>query len=227
MKSKLRLALCSLGVAAACHANLLVNPGFETGDFSGWIVGGTAASGVATAGTPLSPTAFPPNVLAVRSGEFAAFGIVRGLDPVPFIFSQTVAVEPGTEYDIGFFFSNDSSSVLGYSIDPSHTDISVNGVPILPPSNHLVCPDCLLRSDMVPWNLLSATWNSGDNTSATISFQLVASGPGFVGLSVDDAFVEPAVETPEPSGFALMAGALALLGFRRRRFRGLQPVSCI
>ena len=227
MKSKLRLALCSLGVAAACHANLLGNPGFETGDFSGWTAGGAATSGVATAGTPLAPTAFPPNVVDVHSGDFAAYGIVRGFDPVPFILTQTISVTPGTDYNIGFFFTNDSSSVIGYSIDPFHTEIFVNGVALLPPGNHIVCPDCLLRSDTVPWNLLAATWNSGANTSATIAIQLVASGPGFVGLSVDDTFVEPAVDAPEPSAFALMAGSLAVFGFWRRRFRKLQPVSCI
>jgi hypothetical protein len=217
MKLKLRVTLCSLCMAAASHANLLVNPGFETGDFSGWTVGGTAMSGVATAGTPLAPTAFPPNVVDVRTGDFAAFGIVRGIDPVPFILTQTISVTPGTDYNIGFYFSNDSSSVIGYSIDPSHMEIFVNGVGILPPGNHIVCPDCLLRSDTVPWNLLSAIWNSGSNTSATISIQIVASGPGFVGLSVDDAFVD----APEPSAFVLMAGCLALLCFWRRSFRRL------
>jgi hypothetical protein len=219
MKLKLRLALCSLCVATASHANLLVNPGFETGDFSGWTVGGTAVSGVATAGTPLAPTAFPPNVVDVHSGNFAAFGIVRAIDPVPFILTQTVSVDPGTDYGIGFFFTNDSSSVIGYSIDPSHTEIFVNGVSILPPANHVVCPDCLLRADTIPWNLLSATWNSGANTSATISIQIIASGPGFVGLSVDDAFM--VAEVPEPSAFGLMAGSLVVLGLRRRRSRRL------
>ena len=214
MKLKLRLALCSLCVATASHANLLVNPGFETGDFGGWTVGGTAISGVALAGTPLAPTAFPPNVVDVHSGDFAAFGIVRAIDPVAFILTQTVPVEPGTNYDIGFFFTNDSSSVIGYSIDATHTEIFVNGLGILPPGNHIICPDCLLRADTVPWNLLSATWNSGDNTSATISIQIVASGPGFVGLSVDDAFA--VADVPEPSAFGLMAGSLAFLGFWRR-----------
>jgi hypothetical protein len=220
MIRKLRLALCTLCAAAACQANLLLNPGFETGNFTGWTVGGTAISGVATAGTPLSPTAFSPNVVDVRSGNFAAFGIVHGLDPVPLILTQTVSVTPGTDYDIGFYFSNDSSSVVGYSIDPAHMEIFVNGVAILPAGNHIVCPDCLLRSDMVPWNLLSATWNSGASTAATVSFQIVASGPGFVGLSIDDAFVD----APEPSAFALMAGSLALLVLWCVASAGRRPV---
>jgi len=59
------LVICFGGVLGYAD-QLLVNPGFETGDFSGWTVfrpapgsfGGTPIYGVATAGTPISGNAW-------------------------------------------------------------------------------------------------------------------------------------------------------------------------
>ena len=75
-----------MGQADAAVYNLLVNPGFETGDFSGWTVGGNSMNtGVASDGTPISgfDPPFAWNYVNVRSGDYAGYALVKdGTDPV-------------------------------------------------------------------------------------------------------------------------------------------------
>src|SRR3954463_3042959 len=69
------------GAQTAQAANLLTNPGFESGSLSGWSCsGGSVVS---------SPT---------HSGGFALNGAVSGSDFAQC--SQTVAVQPGTAYTL-------------------------------------------------------------------------------------------------------------------------------
>ena len=88
--------------------NLLVNPGFETGNFAGWTIAGNSISfGVNTDGTPIAgaQTPFPPNFVNVRSGAFAGWALVKdGIDPVERItLTQTQAVPPNELLNIGFW----------------------------------------------------------------------------------------------------------------------------
>src|SRR5438876_9222795 len=56
--------------------NLLMNPGFETGDLTGWTVGGTAVPGVATDGVPIS-SGVPGNVVHPFAGNYAAYATLQ------------------------------------------------------------------------------------------------------------------------------------------------------
>jgi len=78
---------------AASAQNLLVNPGFETGNFDGWALSGsTAFEGVSTS------FATTPN-----SGAYSAFfGAVGGYN----VISQTIATTPGDNYNISFALDN-------------------------------------------------------------------------------------------------------------------------
>src|SRR5712691_7186327 len=126
----LRPLLCLLSAVSA-HAGL-VNPGFEAGNFAGWMIGGNSISnGVAVDGTLISGTAAPfsPAFVNVHSGAFAGFALVRcsGCSPTELItLSQVVAVVPNTTYSIGFFLGNDSSSGMGIDIDNNHFQIFVD-----------------------------------------------------------------------------------------------------
>jgi hypothetical protein len=86
----------SLGLFAGQSANaqnLLVNPGFETGNFAGWTLSGsTAFEGVSStfATTPYA-------------GSYSAFfGAVGSYN----VISQTIATTPGDTYNISFALDN-------------------------------------------------------------------------------------------------------------------------
>jgi hypothetical protein len=84
---KLLIALAAAAAFSLAHpaiANLITNPGFETGNFTGWTVSG-AASVVGTA-SGISP----------HSGSFQAAGSVATI-------SQTFATTPGQLYTLDFW----------------------------------------------------------------------------------------------------------------------------
>jgi hypothetical protein len=72
------------------RANLVTNPGFETGNFSGW----TQFGNVGFTGVDGLP----------HTGSFSAF-----LGPIGSLgfLSQTLATIPGQTYNLGFFLQND------------------------------------------------------------------------------------------------------------------------
>lgn len=81
--------ICLFGSVALANANLLTNPGFETGDFSGWSLSGN--------------TGFVSITSDAHSGNFgASFGAVGSET----FLSQTVADTAGSVLDIGGFLKN-------------------------------------------------------------------------------------------------------------------------
>ena len=86
-------AVAALSVAYPAKANLITNPGFETGNFTGWTVSQFAL----VTGTV--------NGIAPHSGTFQATffnGIGSGS------LSQSVATTPGATYTIDFFAANNN-----------------------------------------------------------------------------------------------------------------------
>ena len=101
-----------LAPTTLARANLVTNPGFETGDFSGWIqFGNVGFTGVNT-GLP-------------HSGSFSAF-----LGPVGSLgfLSQTLATTPGQTYNLGFFLQSDGGT-------PNQFQVAWNGSVISDQSN--------------------------------------------------------------------------------------------
>ena len=92
-KILLALAVAALSVAYPAKANLITNPGFETGNFTGWTVVGSGALVLGTA-----------NGVAPHSGNFQArLGSPgQGAGSV----TQSVATTPGSSYTIDFFLAN-------------------------------------------------------------------------------------------------------------------------
>ncbi len=211
-------ALAALASASPCFAaNLLINPGFETGSFAGWTVTGAAANGVATLGTPVS--AYYSGNVNVLSGQYAAFGIVRGsccATPEPIILSQTVAVAPNQTLNIGFSASNWSESSVGAAVGdfPNMIEIYVNGTPILADNPYF------LFENNASWYGFAGTYANGAATSIAVDFQFVASGTGNFPVSLDDFYVNGTSSVPEPTSLLLLGtglGALALTAWRRRK----------
>ena len=109
MLSRLQLAIAVFVVATFfagdSHANIITNPSFETGDFTGWTHSGdTSLSGVTT--------------LQPHSGTYGAeFG-----PPTPGFLTQTLATTPGAEYEIQFWLAN------GFDLQPNFFSVSFDGV---------------------------------------------------------------------------------------------------
>ena len=88
------IAAAAIVVASAqAHANIVVNGGFETGDFTGWTrFGNTGFTGVST---------------LAHSGTYAAFfGPVGSTGGI----FQTLATIPGETYQIDFWLTNRDGS---------------------------------------------------------------------------------------------------------------------
>jgi hypothetical protein len=100
--------IAAFGFASTAHANLLVNPGFETGDFSGWTLSGNSGY--------ISIVTSP-----VYAGNFAAsFGAIGSLT----FLSQTITDTAGAAYTVGGYLANDGGT-------PNEFDIEVNSTTLL------------------------------------------------------------------------------------------------
>jgi hypothetical protein len=103
------------------RANLIVNPGFETGTFTGWTFnpGPSSASGVDNSNP--------------HTGTYAAvLDATTGPPPVEEL-SQTVATTPGTFYDVSFWLSNSASAgSRSFIASFGGTTIALGGSPAFP-----------------------------------------------------------------------------------------------
>jgi hypothetical protein len=218
------LAVGIVSAAQPCAAdpiNLLVNPGFESGDFGGWSVSGTSIqSGVARDGVaiPNADPPFPPNFQNVRSGRFAANALVSAFaNPIElFVLQQTISVPARQRLRVGFWLGDDSQSALGMGIGDGQTQILVNGVGILP--DRFVQPEP--GSSRRDFLLISGAFDTGTRRTVDVAFAITGSGTSRVGLSLDDFFVAP---TPEPSSMLLLATG-AVLAVRAARVRRRRAV---
>jgi hypothetical protein len=98
-------AVAALSVAYPAKANLITNPGFETGDFTGWTIvnHGFITSVVGTF-----------NGVSPHSGNFQ--GAFSGLGGSPSAIGQSVAATSGASYTIDFWLANDSTSPNSVSV---------------------------------------------------------------------------------------------------------------
>lgn len=211
MRRRDRLARASFFAAAAAGAlfaapalaqtNLVVNPGFETGDFTGWTLAGETRpdhSFVSDEDT------YPGwNEWLPHSGDsFAALGAI-GAD---LSLSQTFATTPGESYVFSFHLGSDGET-------PNELRALWNGSAVFARTNEAETPG----HDLVHGPAAAAY--------AVYGFVTVATGPtSTIQLdsrnrdgwwALDDVSVLP---LPEPSSSALYAaGILAVAGCAQRR----------
>jgi hypothetical protein len=219
----LTVATCvGLGAGPAAAQNLLTNPGFETGTLDGYLVAGNAAQfGVDTAGTFVGGTGalFGRSEVAVRSGQFGAYALVCQSRSVPegcldgpevLTLTQTVALTPGGEYEMGLWLGARSpGSAFSVSVQDGFFQLYVDGLGLLAPTALSVPGDGTFQR-------VSASFASGTRTSVNVTYALTGSGTARALLSADELFVQV---VPEPSIITLLGGGLMLVGaiaLRRR-----------
>ena len=99
------LVAAGLGAARPAIANLVVNGGFETGDFSGWTQSGRLDSTLVTSGG----YGFPG--IPHSGGFFAALGPVGGDG----FLSQDLATTPGASYHVSYDLGSDGAMPNDFS----------------------------------------------------------------------------------------------------------------
>lgn len=181
-------SLLSIGIA---RADALVNPGFETGDLTGW--------------TPFGPVSVVDHLDTVFSGtvdpccgDSHHFAVLQGSD-VGTSLSQTVLnMAAGQDISLAFRYVADG-------LVSGDANITVSG-----PGG----TDTLF--DQPGGSFVDTLWTPLDYKvpvagDYTISFFIQQTSLGFASY--------PMVDAPEPAGIALIAVGLAALGLVRRRGR--------
>ena len=192
-------ALILMGVGQARGDNLVVNGGFENGNFSGWTQSGSFSAATGGPGhVGLYIGGYGP-----QSGDFyAALGTVRTLGTL----SQTLTTTPGQTYTLSFFLANDGGT-------PNEFRVDWNGTTMLDQIG-------IGNQGYSAFNFVVKA------TSATTSLTFFErNDPGYLSLdnvTVSTATVDggPPPKAPEPSSLVLLAvGALGLAGFAGLRRR--------
>ena len=180
-------------LAGPVGANLVLNPGFETGDFTGWSVTGDGV---------LIDNVFP------NTGLYDAAFSALTTDSDPGVLSQVLTTSPGLSYTISFAlldeagFSGDSFIVQfgGYTT-------TVTGDTAAPPGDS---PSL--------YTAFSFTAPSADivGSNTTLSFEGLQDPSTNQAWNFDDVFVTgSASAVPEPATWTLLLIAFVGLGVQR------------
>ncbi|MFH1896801.1 MAG: T9SS type A sorting domain-containing protein [Candidatus Desantisbacteria bacterium] len=163
--------------------NLLQNPGFESGNLSGWRVEGIATNGIARDSTPLAQAYFQPAQVIAHTGEYAAFNLTANFKRIGSIFSQEIDVLPETSYRIGFWalHGHPSQQVKIYP------QILIDGNPI---GSLSITGGKGYGTIAADYQQVSAEFVTGhEQQRVQVSFVGNAGGLALTGMSYDDFFV--------------------------------------
>ena len=190
------LGLCALGfffvgAAGQAKADLVVNGGFESGDFSpGWTVAGSF-----TFVDPAIPGVGGAGGFGTHSGGFyAAMGTVGPLGSI----SQTLSTTAGQSYTLDYWFASDGGT-------PNQFRVEWDGSPVFD------------QTDIPMQDYVEYTFTVTASTGSTVLEFFERNDPSY--LSLDDVSVVDAQSAvPEPASLTLAAcGIVGLLGYRWNR----------
>jgi hypothetical protein len=204
--SVLALAFCGLWSAsqafanssfcAAVTPNLVANCGFETGDFTGWTIGGNTAN---PSGNYYGVDAFDAN-----SGNYGAYmsqDFFVGTAPVTL--SQTLTTSPAAQYTVTFWLEQDTAPTPGYTHEFSAT---FGGTTMLTLTPTVVLPGTV--GSFVEYQFTETA--STASTALSFSFENDDNDWSF-----DDVSVTPFV-TPEPATLIPVGLGLLVLAWSKR-----------
>jgi PEP-CTERM motif len=194
------IVLCMvLSEPVLAGGNLVANPGFETGDFTGWSLTGTSD---AVGDTVVASAGF--NSWLPNSGTFFAALGALGSDST---LSQTIATTAGQTYTFSWFLGSDGST-------PSDFSAFWNGSTILSLVDAPATPGYTRGTSTASYAFYSFTEVA---TSASTVIQFNSRNDQNY-WAFDDVSVSLAA-VPEPSSLVLSAIAvLTLAGFAGRRW---------
>jgi len=187
--------LASAGAFMAQADNLVTNPGFETGDLTGWTLSGTDSS---PSGNEVY---YGVDAGDAHTGNYGAyFGPVGGVLNL----SQILATTPGASYDVSFWLAEAPSEPSPYvnSFSASFGGSTLVSLAALPMTNYALYSYSGVATSSATTLLFSFRDDTGFLSLDDVSVGASSSGPGPV---------------PEPASLWLTCPALAAFVFARRR----------
>ena len=193
----LPLAITSSALASStCDAdgsNLVVNCGFETGDFTGWNVNDPSANSYVDGQQP-------------NSGNYSA-----NLGAEPGTLSQTITDTAGQTYNFSFYMENEIAVDGNGNPFPGPDSFGVSVIDDNSNTDVLMSPVSIPQSS----DFLQYSFTFIGSGSDTLQFS-IDNVPSYYNL--DDVTVDE--QTPEPSSLALMGtGALVFAAITRRSMK--------
>ncbi|MEK7813268.1 MAG: carbohydrate binding domain-containing protein, partial [Candidatus Desantisbacteria bacterium] len=178
-------------------ANLLQNPGFETGNLSGWEVEGQAVCGVAKDSTAIGGAYFQPTQVIVHSGDWVAFNLTANFKRIGSVLSQDLNVQPDTNYEVGCWVlhGHPSQQVRIYP------QILIDNKPV---GSLTITNGKGYGTSVADFQQIQGEFVTGhEQQRIRVSFVLNAGGLALTGMSYDDFFVvcsQPVVSISPNSG---------------------------
>jgi hypothetical protein len=179
-------------------SNLVVNCGFETGDFTGWTLSGNDVPGELNNLYGVEGVD-PLDGISPNSGMYQAYfdDLVANATTL----SQTITTVPGVTYHISFYVAQDTAIVPPYSnqLSGSFGGVAFPTLTAIPVEGYTLYQD----------------WATATSSSSVLSLKL---GNDLGQFLVDDATV---VVNPEPPSWMLGLGGLTMVCMFRRMRRGI------
>jgi hypothetical protein len=188
-------------VATPSTANTLVNGGFETGDFTGWVTNFTPPNNAALI---ITDAMFGPRV---HDGTYVVdFSANETADRA--ILSQTFATNAGWEYSVQYWLG--AVALTGTTPNMVTQVLGANGSTVLHSVNSV-----LLGNGSIQYALIQFLFTA-DGSTSTLRFTDISPNTNGNDLLLDTVSVET-METPVPAALPLLASGLGLIGWLGRR----------